>query len=79
MPVAGHLFIEAGDITELAKEHSLCPSKDTGGDLGEFVPGDMAVEFDAFVFDERSPTGTPLGPVRTPFGYHIIVIDERTM
>ena len=67
------------DIGQLAAEHSACPSKDRGGDLGEFVPGDMATEFDAFVFDASSPVGVPLGPVRTPFGYHVVVIDERTM
>ena len=50
-----------------------------GGDLGEFEPGDMAAEFDAFVFDASSPVGVPLGPVRTPFGYHVVIIDERTM
>ena len=66
------------DIAKLAAEHSECPSKDSGGDLGVFVPGDMAAEFDAFVFDESSPVGVPLGPVRTPFGYHVVVIDERT-
>ena len=66
------------EIASLAAEHSLCPSKDKGGDLGVFVPGDMAVEFDAFIFDERSPLGVPLGPVKTPFGYHVVVIDERT-
>ena len=66
------------DFETIAAEHSLCPSKDKGGDLGFFAPGDMAQEFSSFVFDETSPVGTPLGPVKTPFGYHIVVIDERT-
>ena len=67
------------DIGQLAAQHSLCPSKDNGGDLGAFGPGDMAEEFESFVFDEKSPIGVPLGPVKTPFGYHLIVIDERTL
>ena len=67
------------DIGQLAAEHSLCPSKDKGGDLGVFVPGDMVAEFETFVFDESAPIGVPLGPVRTPFGYHLIIIDERTL
>ena len=66
------------EIADLAAEHSLCPSKDEGGDLGVFKPGDMVEEFDTFVFDDSSPVGVPLGPVETPFGYHVIVIDERT-
>ena len=66
------------DFETLATEHSLCPSKDKGGALGVFAPGDMAQEFSSFVFDQSSPLGTPLGPVKTPFGYHVVVIDERT-
>ena len=67
------------DFRQLAAEHSLCPSKDNGGDLGSFAPGDMAQEFDAFIFDEKTPTDTPLGPVKTPFGYHVVIIDERML
>ena len=32
---------EGGDFAELAREHSTCPSGKSGGDLGEFGPGDM--------------------------------------
>jgi hypothetical protein len=67
------------DIESLAAEHSLdSTSKDSGGDLGEFRPGDMSVEFDQFIFDEANPVGIPLGPVKTPFGYHVVIIDERS-
>lgn len=66
------------EIGQLAAQHSQCPSKEKGGDLGEFKPGDMVEEFESFVFDASSPIGVPLGPVRTPFGYHVIIIDERT-
>jgi peptidyl-prolyl cis-trans isomerase C len=72
-------LIFGADIGELARLHSLCPSRDQGGDLGSFVPAEMAQEFSAFVFDERTPTDAPVGPIKTPFGYHVIVIDERTL
>jgi peptidyl-prolyl cis-trans isomerase C len=72
-------LIFGADIGELARLHSLCPSRDQGGDLGSFVPAEMAQEFSAFIFDERTPTGAPVGPIKTPFGYHVIVIDERTL
>eukprot|EP00900_Chrysochromulina_parva_P004162 jgi/Chrpa1/13747/Chrysochromulina_OHIO_Genome00018687-RA len=72
-------LIFGADIGELARLHSLCPSRDQGGDLGSFVPADMAHEFSAFIFDERTPTNAPVGPIKTPFGYHVIVIDERTL
>ena len=72
-------LIFGADIGELARLHSLCPSRDQGGDLGSFVPAEMAQEFSAFIFDERTPTDAPVGPIKTPFGYHVIVIDERTL
>ena len=72
-------LIFGADIGELARLHSLCPSRDQGGDLGSFVPAEMAQEFSAFIFDERTPTNAPVGPIKTPFGYHVIVIDERTL
>jgi len=68
--------IEAGaKFSELAGEHSLCPSGSRGGDLGEFSPGMMVKEFDDIVFNEA--VGQVHGPVQTQFGYHLIEITER--
>ena len=68
--------IENGaEFTELAKEHSQCPSGKTGGDLGEFRPGEMVKEFDDVVFSET--VGDVYGPVKTQFGYHLIQIISR--
>lgn len=68
--------LEAGaNFQQLAKKYSTCPSKKRGGDLGEFKKGDMVGPFDKAVF-----TGellTPLGPVKTRFGYHIIKVLYR--
>jgi len=69
--------IEAGaDFTELAKEHSKCPSGQRGGDLGEFSPGQMVKEFEDVVFSED--LGKIHGPVQTQFGFHLIEITSRT-
>lgn len=35
-------------------------------------------EFDAVIFNPDEFEGTVLGPVKTGFGYHLIVIDKRT-
>ena len=78
MSLLQKLTIGAEDISQLAAEHSSCPSKDNGGDLGSFVPGDMVAEFEECVFDEETPIGEPVGPIRTPFGFHVIIVDERT-
>ena len=38
--------IEGGaDFADVAKENSSCPSGQSGGDLGEFSPGQMVKEF----------------------------------
>ncbi len=69
--------IEGGsDFEEIAKEHSTCPSGQSGGDLGEFSPGQMVREFDQVVFNDE--VGKVHGPVKTDFGYHLIEITNRT-
>ena len=63
------------DFGDLAKQHSNCPSGKSGGDLGEFTPGQMVKEFDTVVFNEA--VGDTHGPVKTQFGYHLIQITSR--
>lgn len=65
-----------GDFAALAKEHSKCPSGRSGGDLGQFGPGQMVPEFDKVVFS--APVGTVQGPVKTQFGYHLLEVTNRT-
>jgi len=64
------------DFERLAAEHSNCPSGQSGGDLGEFSPGQMVPEFDRVVFNET--IGEIHGPIATQFGYHIIEILSRS-
>jgi peptidyl-prolyl cis-trans isomerase C len=55
---------------QLAQQHSSCPSRAKGGDLGEFGPGMMVKPFeDATV---ATPVGAISQPVQTQFGYHLI-------
>ena len=70
------LHHEGADFAEMAKKHSTCPSGKRGGDLGTFGPGQMVKEFNDVVFNE--PTGEVHGCVRTQFGYHLILVSERT-
>lgn len=68
--------IDAGeDFAEIAKEHSSCPSKAQGGDLGQFAPGMMVKEFDAVVFS--AAVNSVQGPVKTQFGYHLLEVTSR--
>ena len=68
--------IDAGsDFADVAKQHSSCPSGRSGGDLGEFGPGDMVKEFDEVVFS--GALHTVHGPVKTQFGYHLLEVTAR--
>jgi peptidyl-prolyl cis-trans isomerase C len=68
--------IEGGaDFAEVARQHSSCPSRMRGGDLGAFRPGQMVREFDEVVFSGE--VGKVLGPVKTQFGYHLIEVTKR--
>jgi peptidyl-prolyl cis-trans isomerase C len=63
-------------FTELAKQHSSCPSGAQGGELGEFSQGQMVPEFDEVVFSKA--LNTVHGPVKTQFGYHLLEIISRS-
>ncbi len=66
---------EGGDFAALAKEHSTCPSKEKGGDLGEFGRGQMVPEFDEAAFSqELNVVGEP---VKTQFGYHLVKVTGK--
>ncbi len=54
----------------LAKEFSDGPSGPKGGELGQFPKGRMHPKFQAGV--EKAKVGGVVGPVETPFGYHVI-------
>jgi peptidyl-prolyl cis-trans isomerase C len=69
---ADAILAEANPLNfgQLAQQHSSCPSKARGGDLGDFGPGQMVKPFeDATV---STPVGAISQPVQTQFGYHLI-------
>ena len=59
----------------LARKHSTCPSKSSGGDLGWFGPGKMVKEFEDAC--KKTGVGTVTEPVRTQFGFHIIKVTGK--
>jgi len=68
--------IENGkSFEDAAKANSECPSGASGGDLGQFGPGQMVPEFDKVVFS--GDVGVLYGPVQTQFGYHLLEVTAR--
>lgn len=68
-------LLAGGNFMELAKKYSDCPSKDHGGDLGEFPRGQMVKPFDEAAFSQKV---NEIGPVvETDFGYHVVQVLEH--
>lgn len=64
-----------GDFAELAREHSTGPTGPSGGDLGWFSADSMVEPFaDAVRAMEDGSYSTE--PVRTQFGWHVILLEE---
>ena len=62
---------------DLAKQYSQDPgTKDKGGDLGFFRTGQMMPTFEKAAFSQKLNVVGP--PVKSPFGYHIIEVLDRT-
>lgn len=69
-------LLEGEDFAELAKEYSIDPgSRESGGELGYFPPGQMVAEFDKAAFS--TPVGELSPVVKTTFGYHIIKVEDK--
>ena len=64
------------DFVELAKEKSTGPSGPNGGDLGWFTADVMVPEFSQAAM-ELKPGEITLAPVKTQFGYHVILVEDR--
>ena len=63
--------LHAGESFEkLARQYSTCPSKNRGGNLGEFPKGQMVPEF--WNACCKLQIGQISQPVKTQFGYHVI-------
>ncbi len=64
------------DFGTLALQNSDDPgSKANGGDLGNFARGTMEPSFENAAFAAK--VGQIVGPVESPYGYHIIKVEEK--
>jgi len=68
-------LMEGADFAALARQRSLSPDREAGGDLGFFERGQMPKEFDETVFN--MVPGEISDIVRSPYGCHIFQLIER--
>ncbi len=67
---------KGGDFAKLAGKHSTDPgSKNNGGDLGWFGPGQMVPQFTAATQALAKGSYTK-APIETQFGWHVIKLDD---
>lgn len=70
------LHEQPGRFAELARQHSACSSRDSGGFLGQISAGDTVSEFEA-VLEQLDEGRIAAEPVETRYGVHIIRLDAR--
>ncbi len=63
------------NFAEMARLFSRAPSAGDGGNLGTFQRGELPEEFENVVF--KLPPGTASKIVRTKYGYHIFLVEEK--
>jgi parvulin-like peptidyl-prolyl isomerase len=66
---------DGADFATLAKGNSDDTSKDQGGDLGCQPEGTYVAEFEQAV--QAAPLNQVVGPVKSQFGYHLILVKSR--
>jgi peptidyl-prolyl cis-trans isomerase SurA len=77
--LAGELVAKARageDFAELARAHSIAPSKATGGELGKLAAGDMNPDLEKVAF--ALPVGAISDPIPSGEGYRILKVEAKT-
>ncbi|WP_445620302.1 peptidylprolyl isomerase [Kushneria sp. Sum13] len=69
------LFEHPERFDEFALRHSACPSKESGGALGELAPGQTVKELDDAL--KHLPEGLHDQPLASRYGWHLVQIDQK--
>ncbi len=70
------LKLESGaDFAELARNHSIGPGKEEGGDIGYFAPGDLMEELKAVAVNLK--IGEYSGIIKTDNGFFVLMKTEE--
>jgi len=66
---------EGDDFSQLARQYSSCPSKETDGNLGQLSKGQTVPEFERQLFTAEE--GLMKYPVETRYGFHVVSVDHK--
>lgn len=70
-----HKLKRGEDFAKLAKQYSACPSKETGGSLGQISAGQTVKEFERQVFSAEE--GLFPSPIESRYGFHVVFIERK--
>jgi len=59
----------------LAEQFSICPSKKTGGSLGQIGKGQTVPEFEKQIM--RLPAGLAEAPIESRYGFHVVRLNKK--
>lgn len=71
-----NMLKQGADFARLARRESDCPSKETGGSLGQLSKGQTVPEFERQVF--AAEPGLMPRPVESRYGFHLVYIERHT-
>lgn len=74
--VIAELQAHPAAFADLARQHSACPSREVGGNLGQIGPGQTVPEFEQAL--GTLAVGVIHGdPIESRYGFHIVRLDRR--
>lgn len=74
--LARQVMADPASFAVLAREHSNCPSKDSGGHLGQIGRGSLVPELESYIFAMKAGETCPV-PVASRYGWHVVRVLER--
>lgn len=75
LSIIAQLRADPGLFPVLAGEFSICPSKKTGGSLGQIGKGQAVPEFEKQI--ARLPVGLAAAPIESRYGFHVVRLKKR--
>jgi peptidyl-prolyl cis-trans isomerase C len=74
--LARQVIADPACFATLAREHSDCPSRESGGRLGQIGRGSLVPELETYLFAMKAGETCPV-PVASRYGWHVVRVLER--